>query len=248
MRYMLLFILSIFIFSMNAREINSDEFPLIQPISLEEADIEQHNYFADSDHDGVHDDKDKCPQTLSHKKVDLFGCIILHDSDSDSVADINDQCPNTQKDSTVNLKGCEPDNDDDGIPDVRDSCPDTSKDFLVDNVGCPQTAVLKINFNAKEFTIMDDGLTDLENFALFLQENEAYQVIIYGYTDSNNEDEKNKYLSRKRAKTVMEVLIRLGVKLTRLTAIGMGSKNPIADNSTPIGRAKNRRIEIELLQ
>ena len=46
----------------------------------------------------------------------------------------------------------------------------------------------------------------------------------------------------------MRVFIEHGVKLTRLTAIGMGIKNPIADNETSEGRAQNRRIEVELLQ
>ncbi|MFT5659849.1 MAG: OOP family OmpA-OmpF porin [Sulfurimonas sp.] len=248
MRYLFLFILSVLIYSSNAREISRNEFPLIQPISLEEADISLNNYFADSDKDGVHDDKDKCPQTLNGNKVDLFGCMILNDTDNDGVANKNDKCPNTQDGITVNLKGCEPDYDEDGVPDTRDSCPDTSTEFIVDNVGCPQTAVLKINFKAKEFIIMDDTLPEVENFALFLLDNKSYQAIIYGYTDSENSTGNNKQLSQKRANAVMEVLIGHGVKLTRLTAIGMGSKNPIAENSTPEGRAKNRRIEIELLQ
>ncbi|MDB2561977.1 OmpA family protein [Sulfurimonas sp.] len=248
MKHLFFFILSFLIISLNAEEITQEEFPLIKPISLEKADRSLKNYFADTDSDGIRDDKDKCPDTPQNVNVDLFGCIILNDSDNDGVSDKNDDCPNTQDNATVNLSGCEPDNDEDGVPDAKDECPDTSKNFMVDTAGCPQTAILKINFKTKEFTIEDDSLSEIETFANFLLENEGYQAIIYGYTDNKNKSGNNKILSHKRANAVMNVLIDYGVKLTRLTAIGMGSKNPIADNSTPQGRAQNRRIEVELLQ
>lgn len=234
--------------SLNAQEITQKEFPLIKPVSLEKADTSLRNYFRDTDSDGVIDDKDNCPNTPSNTKVDFFGCMLLNDSDKDGVSDKDDKCPNTQKDATVSLNGCEPDNDQDGVPDVRDKCPDTSKEFLVDTVGCPQTAVLKINFKTKEFKIMDDSLSEIERFADFLLENEGYQAIIYGYADSESDTDENKHLSRKRAKAVMNALIEYGVKLTRLTAIGISSKNPITDIGTPKGHVQNRKIEVELLQ
>ena len=247
MKYLFLMILSFIIFSLNAREITKKEFPLIQPISLEQADMSSENYFADSDNDGVSDDKDKCPNTLGGKNVDLFGCMILNDADNDGVADKNDICPNTSREATVNSQGCEPDTDEDGIPDAKDECPDTSRDFIVDIVGCPQASILKVYFEPKEFTLKDDSLSEIEEFANFLLDNEGYQAIVYGHTDSQDPD-SNKQLSQNRANAVMNALIDFGVKLTRLTAIGMSSKKPIADNDTPEGRAKNRRIEVELLQ
>ena len=248
MKHILLFIVSFLLISLNAQEITQEEFPLIKPISLEKVDLSLKNYFADRDADGVSDDRDKCLNTPRHTKVDIFGCMLLEDSDKDGVSDKDDECPNTQEDATVNLSGCEPDNDKDGVPDVKDECPDTSKEFLVDTVGCPQTTILHINFKSKEFKLMDDSLPEVGKFALFLLDNENYQALIYGYTDDLGEAEISKKLSRQRANAVMDALINYGVKLTRLTAIGMGSKNPITDNSTPEGRAQNRRIEVELLQ
>ena len=247
MKYILLFMFSFLPVSLNAQEITQEEFPLIKPISLEKAGLSLKNYFADIDADGVSDDKDKCLNTPQNTKVDLFGCMILDDSDKDGVSDKDDECPNTQEGATVNLSGCEPDNDNDGVPDARDNCPDTSEEFLVDTAGCPQTAILNIHFQSKEFKIMDDSLAQIENFALFLLENKDYQALIYGYTDTLESD-NNQKLSRQRAHVVVDALIGQGVKLTRLTAIGMGSKKPIADNNTAEGRAKNRRIEVELLQ
>ena len=139
------------------------------------------------------------------------------------------------------------DSDNDGILDTADNCPNTSSDFLVDKHGCPLTATLKINFQSNEAIILKDSYEELDKFTEFLQENTSYDVIISGYTDNSGDKEKNLQLSKDRAKAVMEALIKRGIKLTRLTAIGMGSKNPIVDNDTPEGRAKNRRIEVEII-
>jgi OOP family OmpA-OmpF porin len=58
----------------------------------------------DSDGDGIPDNKDKCPNTPSGVKVDVFGCAL--DSDRDGVANYLDQCPNTPKGATVDARGC----------------------------------------------------------------------------------------------------------------------------------------------
>lgn len=149
-----------------------------------------------------------------------------------------------QEDEVPNAK----DDDKDGISNKEDKCPNTSQDFMVDKSGCPQTVILKVKFSSSKANISPQTLNKVEEFAKFLQENKTYEAIIYGYTDNLNKTGNNKKLSRDRAKAVMNALIDYGVKLTRLTAIGMGSKNPIADNNTPEGRAINRRIEVELLQ
>ncbi len=58
----------------------------------------------DSDHDGVVDSKDVCPNTPSLAMVDKFGCAI--DSDKDGVIDLLDKCPNTPITNLVNKNGC----------------------------------------------------------------------------------------------------------------------------------------------
>ena len=83
---------------------------------------------------------------------------------------------------------------------------------------------------------------------LFLEKNRGYQVIIYGYTDALGDTEANKELSQERANAVKEALTRYGISLTRLTSIGKGEENPIADNTSSEGRAKNRRIKVELIE
>jgi outer membrane protein OmpA-like peptidoglycan-associated protein len=93
------------------------------------------NYRKDSDHDGVIDKKDLCPDTPKGVKVDKNGCPI--DSDGDGVPDYLDKCPNTPKGTKVDKKGCSLDSDGDGVPDNLDKCPKTPKGVKVDSVGCP---------------------------------------------------------------------------------------------------------------
>lgn len=92
----------------------------------------------DTDHDGVVDRLDKCPETPKNIKVDKKGCPI--DSDGDGVPDYMDTCPNTPKAAIgkVDAYGCPLDSDGDGVPDYLDLCPDTpeASKTLVDSVGC----------------------------------------------------------------------------------------------------------------
>jgi OmpA-OmpF porin, OOP family len=231
--------------------INADEFPFIEPVAVErasQATSTQAIILADSDNDGIADKNDTCPNTQVGVSVDANGCEVKNDSDNDGVADENDQCSETPNGVSVDYLGCELDSDQDGVVDSDDQCPDTSKDFSVDGYGCPQTTTLNLTFPPSKANISDKLINELQTFALFLKENKGYQVVIYGYTDSLGDKKQNKILSQKRANTVKEALRRYGISITRLTAIGKGEEDPVADNSTKEGRAMNRRIEVELLK
>src|SRR3989475_785491 len=89
----------------------------------------------DSDHDGVYDGIDKCPGTPAGAHVDAIGCPT--DADADGVPDGIDQCPNTPAGVHVDAKGCPVDSDGDGIPDGVDLCPSTPTGAAVDAAGCP---------------------------------------------------------------------------------------------------------------
>ena len=71
-------------------------------------------------------------------------------------------------------------------------------------------------------------------------------VDVIGYADSTGSDAYNLDLSQRRANSAANYLSGHGVASQRLYVTGMGESNPIADNSTPEGRAKNRRVEIKL--
>ncbi|MDD5367339.1 MAG: OmpA family protein [Gallionellaceae bacterium] len=88
----------------------------------------------DSDHDGVTDDKDKCPTTPAGRNVDAKGCEL--DGDRDGVVDALDRCPDTPAGRKVDAKGCESDGDRDGVVDALDRCPTTPAGRKVDASGC----------------------------------------------------------------------------------------------------------------
>lgn len=93
--------------------------------------------------------------------------------------------------------------------------------------------------------------TDREKFnalAIKMKSDDKYHAIIHGHTDNVGDPESNKKLATKRANKVKEFLIEQGVDSSKLTIVAEGSKNPIAENDTPEGREKNRRVEVLLLK
>ena len=75
----------------------------------------------------------------------------------------------------------------------------------------------------------------------------AKKVRIVGYTDNTGTAEHNSKLSQQRAEVVRDYLVSVGVDPKNLEAVGAADANPIADNSTKEGQAKNRRVEIEVI-
>jgi outer membrane protein OmpA-like peptidoglycan-associated protein len=65
-----------------------------------------------------------------------------------------------------------------------------------------------------------------------------------GYADNVGPEDGNIKKSQRRAESVLNYYVSRGIQESRFEVIGMGSKDPIADNSTPEGRAQNRRVEI----
>jgi OOP family OmpA-OmpF porin len=74
----------------------------------------------------------------------------------------------------------------------------------------------------------------------------AEKVRIVGYTDNTGTAEHNSKLSQQRAEVVRDYLVSIGVDPKKVEAVGAGDANPVADNSTKEGQAKNRRVEIEV--
>lgn len=257
MKYKLLMISPFLLFSLNASDVNAsyennitilkDEYSLIKPIAIEEAPSIV-VIVPDTDGDGVLDDTDQCLNTPKSVRVDKLGCEVKFDTDKDSVTDADDECPGTLRGIIVDDDGCELDSDGDGIVDSEDQCPNTGADFSVDGYGCPQVATIHLNFATNDFSVTDEIIDQLADFAQFLKDNRGYDLIIYGFTDDVGSEEDNLILSKNRAMVAKSVLMRYGVQESRMTTVGKGESEHVADNNTEEGRARNRRIEVELIQ
>lgn len=105
----------------------------------------------------------------------------------------------------------------------------------------------RIEFSA-DSDLSPPGLPLLELVAEALQQDSLARVEISGHTDSTGAEAFNLELSRRRAETVKAYLVGKGVNPGRLTTAGYGETRPLADNNTPEGRSKNRRVEFTVLK
>ncbi len=172
--------------------------------------------------------------------------FVDKDDDNDTILNSKDICPATLLGAKVDKNGCDVDIDRDGILNEKDLCPNTVPNTKVNSDGCPQTVPLNVTFENNSDMIKDGSEKNIQEYADFLKKNTNYSVKIIGYTDNIGNPTYNKELSKKRALSVVYTLEAKGVKTRQLSVEGRGEANPIADNSTPKGRAKNRRIEAEL--
>jgi OOP family OmpA-OmpF porin len=207
----------------------------------------------DADDDGLADAVDVCPNEAGAAPD---GCPI-RDADDDGFLDPDDACP---QEIGVAPDGCPiRDVDDDGILAPDDECPDEPETVngFDDGDGCPDelppeirrfTGVIEgIVFDAGEATIRERSFPRLDDAAEVLTGFGELRVRISGHTDDRGERGHNLELSRARADAVKAYLVGKGIDPARIETRGAGPDEPVADNSTRAGRARNRRIEIEVL-
>jgi outer membrane protein OmpA-like peptidoglycan-associated protein len=101
-----------------------------------------------------------------------------------------------------------------------------------------------ILFDVNSATIKAESYGTLKEIANVLKENAEVKVKIVGHTDSDGDEKKNLDLSKRRAASVKDILVKeFGIEETRLQTDGMGEAKPIDKNDNPIGKANNRRVE-----
>ncbi|MFO8087417.1 MAG: OmpA family protein [Bacteroidales bacterium] len=100
-----------------------------------------------------------------------------------------------------------------------------------------------IYFDTDSVNLTGESMFVLRDFVDYLKDNKAMQIAIHGYTDNVGSAAYNLKLSRERAKAVYQTLVEMGVPENQLEYEGFGEANPVADNTTEEGRAKNRRTE-----
>lgn len=228
----------------------------------------------DDDDDGVPNDEDQCPTeyTKATDVTERKGCPPPPpppDTDGDTIPDEKDACPKEagpiSQDPAKN--GCappaNPDVDADGVMDVEDAClgekgvkssdPKASGCKSLVRLGDKQIAILQ----PIEFRVARADLPPIEasSEAVLAQVKETLdehpeivKLEIAGHTDDGGQESYNIKVSKARAEAVKKWLVDHGVAEGRLTAAGYGPKKPIADNKTKEGRARNKRIELTILE
>ncbi len=104
-----------------------------------------------------------------------------------------------------------------------------------------------IHFGTNKATIQKSSLPALDAAAKILKRNKKMRLRIEVHTDSRGSSRYNRRLSQARASAIAKYLVGKGIKAKRLVPKGFGEDAPIADNRTAAGRARNRRIELVIL-
>ncbi|MRT93142.1 OmpA family protein [Ancylomarina sp. 16SWW S1-10-2] len=100
-----------------------------------------------------------------------------------------------------------------------------------------------IRFDVNKASLKPESMGPINKIFELLQKQPNLNFSVEGHTDSDGDDSSNKSLSEARAKVVMEKLIQMGISSNRLSYAGYGESKPIDNNSTPEGKANNRRVE-----
>ena len=109
----------------------------------------------------------------------------------------------------------------------------------------PKSYVIKgVNFEFDSAKLTADSTAALDDVLKILKRHEDLQVEIAGHTDSSGAEAYNQKLSERRAKAVRDYLVENGIDAARLSVKGYGESDPVADNASKEGRAKNRRVEM----
>jgi outer membrane protein OmpA-like peptidoglycan-associated protein len=106
-------------------------------------------------------------------------------------------------------------------------------------------AVYGINFDTGKATLKADSERVLQEVLSLMQQREDWRFEVQGHTDNVGAEAANQALSDQRAAAVVAWLVKNGIEAGRLTAKGYGDTQPVADNMSDEGRAKNRRVELK---
>ncbi|MDH4283367.1 MAG: OmpA family protein [Myxococcales bacterium] len=214
----------------------------------------------DNDGDGILDVDDGCPNDA--EDIDGFedqdGCPDP-DNDADGILDVDDLCPNEP--GPPENKGCpDPDRDGDGVPDRVDNCPD--EPGTVENQGCQEAQLVvigegqlqileKIYFKTGSAKLQPRSYALLDQVARVMLAHPEIRIIrVEGHTDSTGKLAYNMRLSKQRADSVVQYLVkRGGVSRMRLMSEGFGPTRPLVpDARTREELAQNRRVEFHIVE
>jgi len=103
-----------------------------------------------------------------------------------------------------------------------------------------------ISFATNSASVNPSGMSKIQNLANILSQYPSDTIQVTGYTDSQGTLSWNEQLSSNRANSVRNILVQNGVNPAQISTAGYGPNNPVADNTSSLGRAQNRRVEIDI--
>lgn len=212
---------------------------------------------ADTDNDGLSDGDEVIKYKTDPKNLDTDGDGLADgeevitfltnplnkDTDGDGLSDYDEVL--TYKTNPL-VKDTDGGSVDDGTEVNRGTNPLDAEDDVV-KVGVP-VILDGITFATGKAEITPESENTLRKALKTLETYPDISVEIAGYTDNVGSESSNQRLSERRAGAVRDWLVRQGIDPERITAVGYGESNPIATNSTPEGRQKNRRIEFKRIK
>jgi outer membrane protein OmpA-like peptidoglycan-associated protein len=216
----------------------------------------------DSDGDGIADGLDRCSATPKGATVDALGCP--GDEDGDGVLDGLDRCPRTPSGAAVNALGCASGQGPERAAPTQPT-PDTSRARPPSPAPPrqpaaapgprPQARATTITPGVLEGVTFEPGTArlqagagqTLDSIATILMANPTLRVEIAAHTDNAGSPADNLHLTTLQAEAVRNYLVVKGVAFQQLVAHGYGATVPRTPDTTPRGRAANRRVEIRPL-
>jgi outer membrane protein OmpA-like peptidoglycan-associated protein len=203
----------------------------------------------DSDGDTIADGLDRCSDTPKGATVDALGCP--GDEDADGVLDGLDRCPRTPAGANVNAAGCvqgqsirQP------APVPTDTTPPPSRapgPRAAAGLAGAAMVLENVTFSTGSARLQQGAYVELDSIAKVLIANPGLRVEIGGHTDASQSSADDMHLSTLRAEAVRNYLVARGVPFQQVVATGYGSTMPRTADTTPRGRAANRRIELRPL-
>ena len=215
-------------------------------------------------------DLDGCPEDEAELAIELASQHATAmvppttpvDTDKDGLLDHQDICPQKAEDHDgfEDADGCpEPDNDEDGILDAEDRCPDRAEtvNSYEDEDGCPDELpqgtgellefATKIAFQSGSAVILPESMDILNEVTSLLRQHPTAMLRIEGHTDDLGSNAFNVTLSEQRTASILRWLEAKGIEAGRLQTASYGETHPIDSNATEAGRARNRRVELYLV-
>ena len=104
----------------------------------------------------------------------------------------------------------------------------------------------QVYFDFDSAELKPESLGEIQQVYQMMLENPDINILITGYTDARGTEDYNNRLSKNRAEAIRVALINEGIDSVRLRSKGAGSSEPVSENDTKVGRALNRRTEIEI--